>query len=481
MEERRQIFREQSLERLSSPDRLDQLLQVIRPHSWIGLATFGMGIALATVWSIFGRVPTRITGTAILVHPKQVVPFQSPSSGQIARIPVGVGDVIAKGDVLATLKLPALEKQLDLERIKLEQFEARAARMTDLEVELAERERDFIREQRELLGLRIEEIRAAADEFQRKSDEYIAEQRKSIDTWRTLTNELGAALQDRLEARESLARQGDLSEDQVLEIRAQVVDNKLQLAELEVRADELELRANSARELFDGKMDLIRDLSIDLHQLELRELLIDHRLSENELTSTSSRQDIERSIEELEKRLEDEGAVRSEHSGKVLEIVAALGQHVAIGQRLGKIEVELPSEPLMALAYFSIKDGKRIKDGAEIRVSPSTVERERHGGIIGEVVRVSDYPVTIEAAANQIGDVEIARTLLGGESRIEVITRLRTDPDAGPEHTGYAWTSGSGPKGLEITAGTTAQVRVTIEKKAPITLVLPFLKSTSGL
>jgi HlyD family secretion protein len=62
-----------------------------------------------------------------------------------------------------------------------------------------------------------------------------------------------------------------------------------------------------------------------------------------------------------------------------------------------------------------------------------------------------------------------------------VTTRLRTDPDAGPGYTGYAWTSGSGPKDTKITAGTTAQVRVTIEKKAPITLVLPFLKSTSGL
>ena len=33
---------------------------------------------------------------------------------------------------------------------------------------------------------------------------------------------------------------------------------------------------------------------------------------------------------------------------------------------------------------------------------------------------------------------------------------------------------------VEITAGTTAQVRVTIEERQPITLVLPFLKEILG-
>ena len=85
---------------------------------------------------------------------------------------------------------------------------------------------------------------------------------------------------------------------------------------------------------------------------------------------------------------------------------------------------------------------------------------------------------TIDAAANQIGDKEMARTLLGGESRIEVLAELEPDPES---YTKYKWTSGLGPQGIEISPGTTAQVRVTIEELAPITLILPFLKSASGL
>ena len=35
----RELFRKKSLERLSSPERLDQLLQVADPKSWIPLLT----------------------------------------------------------------------------------------------------------------------------------------------------------------------------------------------------------------------------------------------------------------------------------------------------------------------------------------------------------------------------------------------------------------------------------------------------------
>jgi HlyD family secretion protein len=105
------------------------------------------------------------------------------------------------------------------------------------------------------------------------------------------------------------------------------------------------------------------------------------------------------------------------------------------------------------------------------------VQRERYGGIVGWVDDVSRYPVTVEAAANLIGDLELARGLLGGEARIQVIANLDQDPD---DESKFVWTSGKHPKDVEVTAGTTADVRVTIEERKPITLVLPFLESLSG-
>lgn len=63
------IFRKESLERLSSPEQLDQLMQVVNAKSWMPLATLGSLLLLAVIWSIFGRIPVTAIGKGALVHP----------------------------------------------------------------------------------------------------------------------------------------------------------------------------------------------------------------------------------------------------------------------------------------------------------------------------------------------------------------------------------------------------------------------------
>lgn len=68
-DEKSSIFRKESLERLSSPEQLDQLMQVVNAKSWIPLATLGSLVMLALIWSVFGRIPTTAIGKGTLVHP----------------------------------------------------------------------------------------------------------------------------------------------------------------------------------------------------------------------------------------------------------------------------------------------------------------------------------------------------------------------------------------------------------------------------
>jgi len=63
------IFRQESLERLSSPEQLDQLMQIVNPRSWLSLTALGSLVMLAIVWSVFGRIPITATGKGVLVHP----------------------------------------------------------------------------------------------------------------------------------------------------------------------------------------------------------------------------------------------------------------------------------------------------------------------------------------------------------------------------------------------------------------------------
>jgi hypothetical protein len=50
------VFRKVSLDRLSSPEQLDQLMQVTDARGWIILSAFGIVLATAVLWGFLGSV-----------------------------------------------------------------------------------------------------------------------------------------------------------------------------------------------------------------------------------------------------------------------------------------------------------------------------------------------------------------------------------------------------------------------------------------
>jgi HlyD family secretion protein len=474
MGEEREIFRRESLERLSSPERLDQLLYVVKPQHWLFLATLAALLGLFVLWSVVGRIPVSAEGAAILVRPKKVVSFQTRAQGQVHALAVDVGHVVRKGDLLVTLRLNDLEKELELERAKLELFQGHSTELARLDRELEERELASLGEQRLRLEERMRALADMAERFRAKNEEYIRGQRENLETARRLSEELKAALEERHEAYVVLEREELVDQDAVVDARSRVIDSQLGLAELNVQDQALELRETSAEESYADRMDEVQAIRIQLGQIQLRELELEQRLRRDELARSSDQREIERRIALLQQRLASDGEVQSEFAGRVLEVTTAVGQQVAAGQALGKLEIEDPEAQLQSVAFLPVEDGKKVRSGQPIHVYPSIFARERFGGIVGHIVRVSEYPVTVEAAANEIGDREIARALMGGASRIQVQAELATDPATA---SGYSWTWGAGPSDPPVTAGTTALVRITVEERAPITFLLPFLRS----
>ena len=66
---------------------------------------------------------------------------------------------------------------------------------------------------------------------------------------------------------------------------------------------------------------------------------------------------------------------------------------------------------------------------------------------------------------------------LQAEMEAEVRARLAADPKAA---SGYRWSGGPGPP-VKLSSGTTVHASVTIERRAPISLLLPLLKRQAGL
>ena len=105
-------------------------------------------------------------------------------------------------------------------------------------------------------------------------------------------------------------------------------------------------------------------------------------------------------------------------------------------------------------------------------VTPTTVQREREGSIVGTVRRVSPFPITQESVINTVGNEEIAKALLqqGGAIEVEVewsVIQIRTVVFAGLQRI----------LKKKFSAGTTTTVRITIEQRTPITYLLPILRT----
>lgn len=474
--EPKKMFREKALEHLSSPEQLDQLLQIVNPRSWIPIATLGGLLLVALLWSISGQIPVTVEGTGLLVRPRQVVSFQLPAAGQIVALNVKVGDFVERGRTLGRINQPALQQSLEQERVRLAELRKRNSKVVPLRDERTVLQRQANQRARGVLEQRIELTRRSAEVQKAKNETYFRKQRESLDQLRKVKLALDVNFKARYDGYETLSREGIISKDEVLRVRQDYINNQVQIADLELQMREAELQELRAGESYQEQMDLIANLQTQLRELEIQAKQIDQQQMETTSDNELQIQEIERTIARYEEDLRTKSQIISDYTGRILEVTASVGQIIGAGQRLGSIETEDPKGKLLAVAYFRVSDGKKIEPGMDVRITPTTVERERYGSIVGRVVTVSPFPVTTDAVTNVVGNAEVAQTLSAGGSKIEVFAELRADPSS---RTGYKWTSGNGPD-IKITAGTTGGVRATVESRRPITFIIPILRRWSG-
>lgn len=106
------IFRKSSLEKLSTPEQLDHLMQVTTPRAWMALYTAGAILLAALVWSVFAKLPTTVSGRGILMPPRGIDEIYAPGAGLVSEILVKEGDFIKEGQVVARIEQRELEQKM---------------------------------------------------------------------------------------------------------------------------------------------------------------------------------------------------------------------------------------------------------------------------------------------------------------------------------------------------------------------------------
>lgn len=166
----------------------------------------------------------------------------------------------------------------------------------------------------------------------------------------------------------------------------------------------------------------------------------------------------------------DKTSVRATVSGSVADIKVGVGS--AVGQGSEIVTIRQKAEEDTIVCYIPISSGKRVQPGMEVIVTPTTVNRQEYGHMKAEVVTVDDYVTPASSIRSRLGDDMLAQAFTQSGPVIAVTCRLQTDETTA---SGYWWSNRKGSE-LYIAEGTLVTVDVVTEEKAPITMLIPYIK-----
>ncbi len=408
--EQNKLFRKAAIDKMSSPERLDVLMEVTSPKGWLALWTVG-GILLGIIlWSVFGSIPTRIEGEGILIRGGSLRELESSIDGQLVELKAEVGALVAEGAVVAKLSVANREAAVEDARLKWESLrsEHEAATAEDLAT-IAGHEATRV-------GHRADRGRAS-EELARKRAE--------------------------LPQREEQLRKGIITQARVDQLRREIRNLESELNQRSAGVNSVDAQINAVQQRIRG-----------------REMQVDAAKNEYERLQEGTGRDTE---------------VRSPVAGRVVALLYRTGDLIGRGKVVARVEPE--SAVMEPVVYVPSSQGGRIRPDMVAEISPTTVKREEYGFMKGQVRAVSQFPVSLEEMSNRLGNADLAREIMGNGSKVELRAALIPSTET---KSGYEWSSSSGPP-FFIESGIRVKVSVLVERRRPISYVLPIIRGSTGI
>jgi NHLM bacteriocin system secretion protein len=212
------------------------------------------------------------------------------------------------------------------------------------------------------------------------------------------------------------------------------------------------------------------------------------RVKSQQLAESSQRiQNINDQVSGLareEEEFERNSVVVAPVDGCVVEQIVQPGSVVSPGSTIFSLERKDRRGELVSLAYFPSQDGKRLKAGQTVRITPTTTKAQRHGGIQGRILSIRPLPVSREGLLQRLGLETLVDAVQprgnsqsNNEPLIEATTSLKHNPLT---RSGFDWGGGPGPD-IRLTPGTITEISVNVEGRQPISYIIPLLRDLSGI
>lgn len=214
----RGLFRTAAVERLSTPDRLDQPVRITPVWAWLAIVALLVLTAAGTVASVVIIVPEKVQGDGIVISSTgiQEVPF--PSSGRLMESHAQTGDYVKRDSLVARIEQPELRRAYK---------------------EAQKIHRDIV-QQRQRVAAFHAQVRAAQDEAD-------ARRQRDLEQSRTLIRRRLGFLHERAGIDIDLGARRLITRAQIVDTKVAIGAAEEELAAVERQANEIALDATNAR------------------------------------------------------------------------------------------------------------------------------------------------------------------------------------------------------------------------------------------
>lgn len=421
------IFRAASLEQAGAADTLDLGVHVVRAPQWILLT---VALALCVAAAVIGflvSVPSKVDAKGILITSEGLKDIETLSTGRVRDIFVAPGDHVRRGQKIMLIDQPDLVQSLEQAQAELVNLNSRYKRVVGFHNTSSADAAAMVRQKREEL-------------------ENLLKVNKSQIQW----------LEKNMAGMEELANKGIVSQQKFFEAKVELN---------EVFADQMR-NANALASL---------QFEENHKRIEQEREILDLEVKVEEARTQIA------AIREKRMRL---AYLESPYDGVVIEQKVDLGELIEVGKPVLSV---LPGSgdnghdglhriPLVATLYVASTEGKRVREGMTVQISPSTAKREEFGFIYGRITATSPIPATPEGMMHSLKNRQLVESLSAGSAPFEVAATLDLDPDT---PSGFRWSSSRGPDQI-IGPGSLATARIIVKEQPLISLIMPALRGLLG-
>jgi HlyD family secretion protein len=477
-----------SAEKKAEPEESSQKI----PERVIRLVPLGILAGIAVVWAFWGKILIEVEGRSVLTIPSSNIELQSRAAGKVLTVNVQPKDIVHEGQLLLTLDLPELQEMLRTEQQKLAELKGENLTVTEVQNQRTQLKRETLQRQGEAIPREIASLQRQITSNLRQIESnqiQLDANRRQREAYRqrvTQLNTINHLIREKLEAYQKIAKEGviaPLSGDLIRAVQAEQ-ENRNTITTLtaqieDTQANDAKLQADN-KSLMAQNSDLnakIKDQNANSEDLKTQNRQLDLEDTEANITRRNAITDKERDIANLLTKIATERKIFSPYNGRILDIAVNPSQYIAIGARLGTIQVKDRQQETVGVMFFKPGDADRIQVGVEMEITPDIHKRERYGGIVAIVTSISQETITPQEVARLVGNEQLALALTDNQPVVQIFAKLQRDPST---ISGYKWTDGKGAP-QTIPESATATARVVVEERSLVSYIVPVLRGLTGI